>query len=247
MPCKAACALDCSLHHLHIAHLTACWSSAPPLPAEYCEPAVELLRENKRMLDKAIRDLDRERMGLQNQEKKLVAEIKKTAKQGQMVRPLQCWGRWLQSGFRQQQCSQDRSCVFLLPLKRAVQMLMPGLQNVINVCHAGRREGHGKIPCAESACCYKDVWPKVSAAGCVTAYCGASICLEMPHIHHLSSAFASEATCRVMQTCLTAHCDTITNIKACLNSQLRCCWRRRSSRRRRWQMQCAEPQRPWAP
>ena len=37
------------------------------------------------MLDKAIRDLDRERMGLQNQEKKLVAEIKKTAKQGQMV------------------------------------------------------------------------------------------------------------------------------------------------------------------
>ena len=58
--------------------------------AEYCECAVELLRENKRMLDKAIRDLDRERMGLQNQEKKLVAEIKKTAKQGQMVRPLQC-------------------------------------------------------------------------------------------------------------------------------------------------------------
>ena len=40
------------------------------------------------MLDKAIRDLDRERMGLQNQEKKLVAEIKKTAKQGQMVSPL---------------------------------------------------------------------------------------------------------------------------------------------------------------
>ena len=47
-----------------------------------------MLRENKRMLDKAIRDLDRERMGLQNQEKKLVAEIKKTAKQGQMVSPL---------------------------------------------------------------------------------------------------------------------------------------------------------------
>ena len=38
------------------------------------------------MLDKAIRELDRERMGLQNQEKKLVAEIKKMAKQGQMVR-----------------------------------------------------------------------------------------------------------------------------------------------------------------
>ena len=51
------------------------------------------------MLDKAIRDLDRERMGLQNQEKKLVAEIKKTAKQGQMVGTLQCWGLYLQSGF----------------------------------------------------------------------------------------------------------------------------------------------------
>ena len=39
------------------------------------------------MLDKAIRDLDRERMALQNQEKKLIVEIKKTAKQGQMARP----------------------------------------------------------------------------------------------------------------------------------------------------------------
>lgn len=45
----------------------------------------ELLRENKRMLDKAIRELDRERMALQTQEKKVIAEIKKTAKQGQMV------------------------------------------------------------------------------------------------------------------------------------------------------------------
>ena len=47
--------------------------------------SAELLRENKRMLDKAIRELDRERMALQNQEKKVIAEIKKTAKQGQMV------------------------------------------------------------------------------------------------------------------------------------------------------------------
>jgi len=44
----------------------------------------ELLRENKRSLDKAIRELDRERTGLQKQEKKLVAEIKTMAKQGQM-------------------------------------------------------------------------------------------------------------------------------------------------------------------
>ncbi|CAI5463252.1 unnamed protein product [Closterium sp. Yama58-4] len=44
----------------------------------------EILRENKRMLDRSIRELDRERAQLQQQEKKLVADIKKSAKQGQM-------------------------------------------------------------------------------------------------------------------------------------------------------------------
>ncbi|MCO5597713.1 hypothetical protein L7F22_051794 [Adiantum nelumboides] len=44
----------------------------------------ELLRENKRMLDKSIRELERERQSLQAQEKKLIVEIKKTAKQNQM-------------------------------------------------------------------------------------------------------------------------------------------------------------------
>lgn len=37
------------------------------------------------MLDKSIREIDRERQGLQTQEKKLIVEIKKSAKQGQMV------------------------------------------------------------------------------------------------------------------------------------------------------------------
>ncbi|KAJ0962367.1 hypothetical protein J5N97_030195 [Dioscorea zingiberensis] len=41
----------------------------------------ELLRENKRTLDQSI---ERERQGLQAQEKKLIVEIKKTAKQGPM-------------------------------------------------------------------------------------------------------------------------------------------------------------------
>ena len=45
---------------------------------------LELLRENKRMLDKSIREIERERLGLQNQ-KKLIVEIKKNAKQAQMV------------------------------------------------------------------------------------------------------------------------------------------------------------------
>eukprot|EP00743_Colponemidia_sp_Colp-15_P003292 GILK01003554.1.p1 GENE.GILK01003554.1~~GILK01003554.1.p1 ORF type:complete len:228 (+),score=47.47 GILK01003554.1:66-686(+) len=44
----------------------------------------EQMRANKRMIDRSIRELDRERTSLQNQEKKLIADIKKTAKAGQM-------------------------------------------------------------------------------------------------------------------------------------------------------------------
>lgn len=71
-------------------HSTACWpacpvNACPVLFVSECRCCAELLRENKRMLDKAIRDLDRERAGLQSQEKKLIVEIKKMAKQNQMV------------------------------------------------------------------------------------------------------------------------------------------------------------------
>uniref|UniRef100_A0A914MHH8 Uncharacterized protein n=1 Tax=Meloidogyne incognita TaxID=6306 RepID=A0A914MHH8_MELIC len=45
----------------------------------------ELLRQNKRALDKAMRDLDRERQRLEGTEKKVIADIKKMAKMGQMV------------------------------------------------------------------------------------------------------------------------------------------------------------------
>lgn len=58
-----------------------------PLASSRSLPVAEVLRENKRMLDRAIRDIERERQQLQAQEKKLILEIKKTAKQGQMVRP----------------------------------------------------------------------------------------------------------------------------------------------------------------
>ena len=45
----------------------------------------EMLRNNQRALNKAMRDLDRERMYLEQQEKKVIADIKKMAKMGQMV------------------------------------------------------------------------------------------------------------------------------------------------------------------
>ena len=44
----------------------------------------ELLRQNQRALNKAIRDLERERTKLEGQEKKLISDIKKMAKQNQM-------------------------------------------------------------------------------------------------------------------------------------------------------------------
>lgn len=45
----------------------------------------EMLRKNQRVLNKSMRDLDREKAHMEVQEKKLIAEIKKMAKDGQMV------------------------------------------------------------------------------------------------------------------------------------------------------------------
>ena len=47
----------------------------------------ERLRQHQRALAKAQRELDRERTKLEQQEKKLIMDIKKSAKSGQMVRP----------------------------------------------------------------------------------------------------------------------------------------------------------------
>ncbi|NXD04663.1 CHM2A protein, partial [Certhia familiaris] len=44
----------------------------------------ELLRQNQRALARAVRELDRERQKLETQEKKIIVDIKKMAKQGQM-------------------------------------------------------------------------------------------------------------------------------------------------------------------
>jgi charged multivesicular body protein 2A len=44
----------------------------------------ELLRDNKRSLDRSIREIERERTQMMNQEKKLIAEIKRVAKANQM-------------------------------------------------------------------------------------------------------------------------------------------------------------------
>ena len=43
-----------------------------------------MLRQNQRALTKAMRELDRERAKMEQQEKKIIADIKKMAKQGQM-------------------------------------------------------------------------------------------------------------------------------------------------------------------
>lgn len=45
----------------------------------------EITRENKRMLDRSIREVDRERLLVENQIKKTMNEMKKMAKNGQNV------------------------------------------------------------------------------------------------------------------------------------------------------------------
>ena len=44
----------------------------------------ERLRKNQRMLDKAIRELDQQRVKLEKQEKTLIAQIRTSAQKGQM-------------------------------------------------------------------------------------------------------------------------------------------------------------------
>lgn len=52
--------------------------------------AAEQLRENKRLIDRSIRELDRERVKMEAYEKQTIAEMKKLAKAGQKVRG-SCW------------------------------------------------------------------------------------------------------------------------------------------------------------
>lgn len=55
------------------------WVFGPALtPADY-------LREHLRLLHRARREIDRERSKLQQQEKQLMSDIKRDARQGQMV------------------------------------------------------------------------------------------------------------------------------------------------------------------
>jgi charged multivesicular body protein 2A len=48
------------------------------------KPLKEVLRENKRMITRAVRELDRERTTLEREEKRITADIKKFAKEQQM-------------------------------------------------------------------------------------------------------------------------------------------------------------------
>lgn len=48
------------------------------------KPLKEVLRENKRMISRAVRELDREKQGLEKEEQRLTVEIKKAARENQM-------------------------------------------------------------------------------------------------------------------------------------------------------------------
>lgn len=49
------------------------------------KPLKEIVRENQRMIKKAIREMEKEISNLKIQEKKLIADIKKSAKANEMV------------------------------------------------------------------------------------------------------------------------------------------------------------------
>ena len=48
------------------------------------KPLKEVMRENKRMITRAVRELDREKQQLEKEEQRLTIEIKKAAKANQM-------------------------------------------------------------------------------------------------------------------------------------------------------------------
>ena len=48
------------------------------------KPLKEVIRENKRMINRAVRELDREKAGLEREEQRLTIEIKKAARENQM-------------------------------------------------------------------------------------------------------------------------------------------------------------------
>jgi hypothetical protein len=47
---------------------------------------LEIMKENQNLIRKSIREIERERKKMENQETKLIADMKKTAANGQMVR-----------------------------------------------------------------------------------------------------------------------------------------------------------------
>lgn len=92
------------------------------------------------MLDKAIRELDRERMGLQTQEKKVIAEIKKMAKEGQMVR-----------------MSPTTTPISCTAISRRFTCMLSDV--------AGSCQGHGEVTSQEQARSDKALRAQVPAAG----------------------------------------------------------------------------------
>lgn len=83
------CAVICKLHVIVTILCSAGIAKSSTMPLEWLfgkrMTPEEMLRKNQRALNKAMRDLDRERARMEQQEKKIITDIKKMAKEGQMV------------------------------------------------------------------------------------------------------------------------------------------------------------------
>lgn len=120
----------------------------------------EMLREQKRLLDKAMRELDRERMQLQQQEKKTIAEIKKMAKEGQMVRQ------------RPPRLLARHCCCTPLLMRSCCCCL---LLHAAAAC-TGRGQGDGQVAYTQPARRHQAARAQVTAAGRVAQDTGARGC-----------------------------------------------------------------------
>jgi hypothetical protein len=154
-------------------------SAEMPMAPQWGFIHAELLRENKRLIDKSIREIDRERMSLQNQENKLIMEMKKNAKNGQMVR----MGRVLcRAAQRRSNCcalcsqAQKAPAIEVGSSTRGTWRTreMPGVRWAK---HAGFCQSAGQVVGAKSTIRHQDASHESQLASSVAQDHGAMLCL----------------------------------------------------------------------
>lgn len=111
----------------------------PPASISHNPPANPRPRkQHQRALEKAQRELDRERIKLENQEKKLIADIKRSAKNGQMgackiqAKDLVRTRRYIQKFYQMR--TQLQAIGLRIQTVRSNEMMMQSMKGATQVC-----------------------------------------------------------------------------------------------------------------